>query len=76
MTEPASTSILLVDDERSLREPLAEYLTRQGFVVREADSAAQARTLLAQELPGVMVPLSPAVSPPTRDYDHLCLTPL
>ena len=43
MTEPAPTSILLVDDERSLREPLAEYLTRQGFVVREADSAAQAR---------------------------------
>ena len=51
MTEPAPTSILLVDDERSLREPLAEYLTRQGFVVREADSAAQARTLIAQELP-------------------------
>jgi two-component system OmpR family response regulator len=51
MTEPAPPSILLVDDERSLREPLAEYLTRQGFVVREADSAAQARTLLAQELP-------------------------
>ena len=51
MTEPAPTSILLVDDERSLREPLAEYLTRQGFVVREADSAAQARTLIAQDLP-------------------------
>ena len=51
MTEPAPTSILLVDDEPSLREPLAEYLSRQGFVVREADSAAQARTLIAQELP-------------------------
>ena len=51
MTDPTPTSILLVDDERSLREPLAEYLSRQGFVVREADSAAQARTLIAQELP-------------------------
>ena len=46
-----SKTILLVDDEPSLREPLAEYLSRQGFVVREADSAAQARTLIAQELP-------------------------
>ena len=34
MTEPTPTSILLVDDERSLREPLAEYLVRQGFAVR------------------------------------------
>jgi len=51
MTDPAPTSILLVDDERSLREPLADYLSRQGFVVTEADSAAQARTLLAQDLP-------------------------
>ena len=51
MTEPTPTSILLVDDERSLREPLAEYLVRQGFAVREAESAAQARTLLAQESP-------------------------
>ena len=51
MTDPTPTSILLVDDERSLREPLAEYLVRQGFAVREAESAAQARTLLAQESP-------------------------
>ena len=49
MTDPAPISILLVDDERSLREPLAEYLVRQGFVVREADSAAAARTALAQD---------------------------
>ena len=43
MTEPAPTSLLLVDDEISLREPLAEYLIRQGFAVDEADSAAAAR---------------------------------
>ena len=32
--------ILLVDDEKALREPLAAYLGKQGFAVREAESAA------------------------------------
>ena len=55
MTDLAPTSILLVDDEASLREPLAEYLTRQGFVVREAESAAAARTALAQKVPDIVL---------------------
>lgn len=38
--------LLLVDDEASLREPLAEYLVRQGFRVTEASRAAEARSLL------------------------------
>ncbi len=38
--------ILLVDDEASLREPLAEYLVKQGFVVEEVADAAQARSRL------------------------------
>jgi len=38
--------VLLVDDEAALREPLAEYLVRQGFAVTQAPSAAQARSLL------------------------------
>ncbi|NQX93686.1 MAG: response regulator transcription factor [Erythrobacter sp.] len=41
-------SILLVDDEATLREPLAEYLTAQGFAVTQAESAARARSLLAE----------------------------
>ena len=45
------TSLLLVDDETTLREPLAEYLTRQGFSVREAESAAAARTVLTDFTP-------------------------
>ena len=49
--ETAPTSLLLVDDEPTLREPLAEYLARQGFVVREADSAAAARSLLIDSTP-------------------------
>jgi two-component system OmpR family response regulator len=49
--ETAPTSLLLVDDEATLREPLAEYLTRQGFVVREAESAAAARAALGEFTP-------------------------
>ncbi|WP_369026288.1 response regulator [Qipengyuania sp. RANM35] len=55
MTDAAPTTLLLVDDERSLREPLAEYLTRQGFVVHEAESAAAARTRLTQDLPDLVL---------------------
>lgn len=49
--DPAPTSLLLVDDEITLREPLAEYLVGQGFSVREAESAVAARTLLADFTP-------------------------
>lgn len=38
--------ILLVDDERSIREPLATYLGRNGFRVTQAADAAQARERL------------------------------
>ncbi|QPC98880.1 response regulator [Qipengyuania soli] len=55
MTDAAPTTLLLVDDERSLREPLAEYLTRQGFVVHEAESAAAARTRLTQDPPDLVL---------------------
>ena len=39
--------LLLVDDERSIREPLAQYLVKQGFRVTQANDAAAARTRLA-----------------------------
>ncbi len=39
--------LLLVDDERSIREPLASYLTKQGFRVTQAGDAEAARTRLA-----------------------------
>ena len=41
------TEILLVDDEVGLREPLAEYLVRQGFNVTQAASAGEARGRIA-----------------------------
>ncbi len=39
--------LLLVDDERSIREPLAQYLIKQGFRVTQAIDAENARTRLA-----------------------------
>ncbi len=39
--------LLLVDDERSIREPLAQFLQKQGFRVTQASDAAAARTRLA-----------------------------
>jgi two-component system OmpR family response regulator len=38
--------ILLVDDEASLREPLADYLIKQGYKVQQAADASVARSLL------------------------------
>lgn len=55
MTEAALTRLLLVDDEPSLREPLAAYLTRQGFTVREAVSAADARQILFDDTPDLVL---------------------
>jgi len=55
MTEPAPTRLLLVDDEASLREPLADYLVRQGFVVTQAETAAGARSILLNETPDLVL---------------------
>jgi two-component system OmpR family response regulator len=55
MTDSAPTRLLLVDDEASLREPLAEYLARQGFVVRQAEDAAKARSALLEDTPDLVL---------------------
>ncbi|MBM0169547.1 response regulator [Altererythrobacter sp. C41] len=55
MDETAPTRLLLVDDEASLREPLAEYLARQGFVVRQASSGAAARSALIDDVPDLVL---------------------
>ena len=39
--------ILLVDDEREIREPLASYLSRNGVRVTKAENAAVARQMLS-----------------------------
>lgn len=55
MNESAQTNLLLVDDEAALREPLAEYLSRQGFAVTQAGSAAEARSRLRDERPDLVL---------------------
>jgi two-component system OmpR family response regulator len=55
MNDSASPKVLLVDDEATLREPLAEYLTRQGFLVTAAASAAEARSRLREEEPDLVL---------------------
>jgi len=55
MPESAPVRLLVVDDEASLREPLAEYLSRQGFAVSQAASAAEARSLLRDETPDLVL---------------------
>jgi DNA-binding response OmpR family regulator len=47
MTSPAEPHILLVDDERSIRDPLAQYLGRNGLRVTKAKDTAEARQTLA-----------------------------
>ncbi|MBB3956999.1 MULTISPECIES: response regulator [Novosphingobium] len=47
--------LLLVDDEPDLREPLASYLERQGFAVRQAASAAEARNIIALDVPDLVL---------------------
>jgi len=43
---PPQPNLLLVDDEAALREPLGDYLSRQGFAVVQCSSAAEARSRL------------------------------
>ncbi|MBV1689904.1 response regulator [Novosphingobium sp. G106] len=49
MNETAPVRLLIVDDEAALREPLAEYLSRQGFDVAQAASAAEARSQIRDD---------------------------
>ena len=55
MNENAPIRLLLVDDEASLREPLAEYLSRQGFAVTQTANAAEARTHLRDAPPDLVL---------------------
>ncbi len=43
MTDDIAPHILIVDDARDIREPLGQYLKKQGFRVTLAAGAAQAR---------------------------------
>jgi len=47
--------IYVCDDEQDLRAMLAEYLGKHGFEVKQASSADEARALLADEHPDLML---------------------
>ena len=47
--------IYVCDDEKDLREMLAEYLGKHGFEVRQAANADEARALVAEQKPDVML---------------------
>ena len=55
MTDNPAIRLLLVDDERTLREPLADHLVRQGFDVVQAADAARARSLLNESTPDLVL---------------------
>ncbi|WP_374365584.1 response regulator [Piscinibacter sp.] len=56
MTAPDTLPVVLVvDDEPELRALLAEYFGRHGFEVRQAEDAAMARRLVAEQLPDLAI---------------------
>ncbi|MFD0980079.1 response regulator [Tropicimonas aquimaris] len=46
--DPIPQQILIVDDARDIREPLGQYLRKQGFRTRLAADATEARAVLAE----------------------------
>ncbi len=55
MTAPASSEVLLVDDDPTFRGILARALSRRGFRVREADGLSAARQAAAEAPPDLAV---------------------
>jgi DNA-binding response OmpR family regulator len=47
--------VLLIDDDAAIREMISDYLKLQGYGILEAENAAAARTLLAQQKPSVVL---------------------
>ena len=52
---PGSTRILIVDDEKTIREVVGRYLKNEGFAVSEAADGYQALDLLEKEEPDLMI---------------------
>ena len=47
--------ILVVDDEQPVRQILNEFLTRQGYLVEEAESGAQVLSILEKSQPDLVL---------------------
>jgi two-component system phosphate regulon response regulator OmpR len=48
-------SVLLVEDDRTIREMVAEYLEGQGYVVHQAESGSDMRDAIERGLPDVVL---------------------
>jgi len=48
-------SVLIVDDDRSIRQMLAEYLTAHGYKAAQAEDGAAMRAAIERELPDVVL---------------------
>lgn len=55
MTDSPQPQILIVDDARDIREPLGQYLRKNGYRTRLAANAAEARTVLAEAVISLVV---------------------
>ena len=53
--EPPAPQILIVDDARDIREPLGQYLRKQGFRTLLAANAGEARRVLDDASPALVV---------------------
>jgi DNA-binding response OmpR family regulator len=51
----ATQNILVVDDDTGLRETIADFLEMEGYVIRQAINVAQARKLLAEASPDLIL---------------------
>ena len=55
MPSEPKTSVLVVDDEDTIREVVRRYLEREGFAVREADDGYAALDAIAESPPDLIV---------------------
>ncbi len=53
--EQVAPQVLIVDDARDIREPLGKYLRRQGLRTQLATNAAEARRVLEESAPALVV---------------------
>lgn len=55
MSDASEVQILIVDDERDIREPLGQYLRGKGFRVQLAANATEARKAVAESAIGIII---------------------
>jgi two-component system, OmpR family, response regulator ResD len=49
-------SVLIVDDEEPIRDMLAMFVTREGFLTLQAGDGEEGLALFRQERPAIVIP--------------------